>query len=120
MHCTLTIVRYPKRYSIFGFLSMAVFHMFLRLRQNISFYKLMGCGKNGTFDKTPDLQQWALLAVFSDEAVGEQSTAELYGKRIDQWWKRFHCEVWTIALNPLEGHGAWDRKQSFGTFAQKL
>lgn len=23
----------------------------------------MGCGKNGTFDKVPDLQQWAIITV---------------------------------------------------------
>jgi hypothetical protein len=65
MICTLTIVRYPKYVGWAGFLSMAVFHFPLFLNKKISFYKLMGCGKNGTFDKSPDWRQWAVLVVNS-------------------------------------------------------
>ena len=114
MYCTFTIVRYPKWAAFFGFLSMAVFHFFLKRNKNISFYKLMGSGKNGTFDVVPDLQQWAILAAFTKNFEGEPSTRALYGRYINNWWKRFNCEVLTIGLQPTEGHGTWDGKECFG------
>ncbi len=114
MHSTLTIVRYPKWLSFFGFMSMAVFHLFLQKNKAIHFYKLMGSGKNGTFDVHPDLRQWAVLAVFNNEIMNEVSTEILYGKKIAGWWKKFNCEVMTIAVEPIEGHGKWDGKECFG------
>ncbi|MEO5944942.1 MAG: spheroidene monooxygenase, partial [Ferruginibacter sp.] len=63
MQVSLTIIRYRKIFVPFAFFAMAIFRLPLWLNKNISFYKLMGSGKNGTFDKTPDLQQWAILTV---------------------------------------------------------
>ncbi len=74
----------------------------------------MGSGKNGTFDIRPDLRQWAILAVFDKEINTEISTEQLYGKSIATWWRRCHCEVMTIAVEPIEGHGKWDGKECFG------
>lgn len=106
---------------------MAIFRLPLSLNQKISFYKLMGCGKNGTFDKTPDLQQWAVLTVFSDKEkilaiTGASYNSEtmhtalamVHGRLITAWWKFFGCEVWMLLLQPLEGHGLWDGKTVFG------
>ncbi len=114
MHSTLTLVRYPKWLSSAGFLSMAVFHFFLQKQKHIRFYKLMGSGKNGTFDIHPDLRQWAIMAVFDKEIISEVSTEQLYGKSIVAWWNRCRCEVMTIAIEPIEGHGKWDGKECFG------
>lgn len=74
----------------------------------------MGSGKNGTFDITPDLRQWAVMAVFCIELNQPISTEELYGKQIANWWKRCCCEVMTIGLEAIEGHGKWDGKECFG------
>ena len=63
MIATLSIVRYPSYLGWAGFLSMALFRLPLWLSSKIHFYKLMGCGRNGTFDKTPDWRQWALLSI---------------------------------------------------------
>ena len=63
MQTTLTIFRYKNWGIPFAFLSMAVFRFPLFFNKKISFYKLMGSGKNGTFDKEPDLNQWAIFAV---------------------------------------------------------
>jgi hypothetical protein len=62
----ITFTRYRIWAIPFAFLSMALFHLFLAFNKSISFYKLMGCGKNGTFDKVPDLRQWAILTVYND------------------------------------------------------
>ena len=66
MICVVTIIRYPKYYGIFGVLSMALFHLPLWLNKNITFYKLMGSGKDGSFSKQPDWRQWAILFTTND------------------------------------------------------
>lgn len=125
MISTLTIVRYPQWMGWAGFLSMAIFRLPLSFNPSVSFWKLMGCGKNGSFDKIPDLRQWAILTVTKKAALDSgistvelspdfQNTKTLYGKFIAGWWKLFGCETWTLLLEPLEGHGFWDGKQPFG------
>ena len=119
MTVTLTILRYRKRFIPFALLSMMLFRLPLWLNKNISFYKLLGSGKNGTFDKRPDWQQWGILTVGSGQsAVGcmEHKTLyrQLYGSFIGGWIRLFGCETWTIFLEPIGGHGTWDGKKVFG------
>ena len=125
MITTLTIVRYPKWLALAGIFSMAVLRLPLMLNNAIFFSKLMGSGKNGSFDKTPDLRQWALICAFnsfdldymnsmSDDFTNEKMLNHLYGGFINNWWKFWRCEIWTIVLQPIEGHGLWDGKEVFG------
>ena len=118
MLVSLTIIRYPGKYVPFAFLAMAAFRLPLSLNKKLSFYKLMGCGKNGTFDKTPDVNQWAILAVHKEDPCFHENKT-LYGTFIDSWWKRFKCETFTIFLDPIEGHGKWDGKKVFGELSGK-
>lgn len=129
MIATLTILRYRKRFIPFALLAMVFFRPTLWLNKKISFWKLLGSGKNGTFDKHPDWQQWGILAVGSAElAVGRMEPAgleskclykQLYGSFIAGWIRLFRCEVWTIFLEPMEGHGTWDGKKAFGELPQQ-
>lgn len=77
----------------------------------------MGTGKNGTFDKRPDWQQWAILCVLKDAAVTQAHPA--YGSFIKNWYRLFGCELFTMLLEPIEGHGTWDGKKVFGTLPPK-
>ncbi len=119
MYAFLTIVRYPKNKAWAGFLSMAYFRFPLFFNKNASFYKLMGCGKNGTFDKVPDWQQWAILMITDKNNQNVHLSSfnykKLYGRFITNWWKFFGCSKWTVILEPIEGHGKWDGKEAFGT-----
>ncbi len=122
MICTLTIARYPKYFGWVGILSMAVFHFPLFLKKQISFYKLMGCGKNGTFDKTPDWRQWAVLVVNSEKLIVNNlilNHKSQIPNLLNGWFKFFHAEVFTIVLQPIEGHGTWDGKQVFGNLPKQ-
>lgn len=107
----LTIVRYPRSKIAFAILAMAVFHFPLWFNKGISFYKLMGSGKNGTFDKTPDWQQWALLTVPSANGADAKDGA---GSFINGWFSFFNCETYQLVLESLESHGKWDGKKPFG------
>jgi hypothetical protein len=100
-------VRYPKYLGLFGFFSMALFRLPLYLNKEIKFFKLMGSGKNGAFDIHPDLNQWALL--FTAENKYVKAPAFFY-----EWWKFFHCDIKEFLLQPIEGHGLWDRQKVFG------
>ncbi len=124
MLVTLTILRYPKKYIFFAVLAMAIHRIPLSLNKNISFYKLLGCGKNGTFDKNPDWQQWGILAVHENENNHNNFNAgtiisSLLGPFIDKWLRFFNAETWTILLQPMEGHGKWDGKNPFGDLARQ-
>jgi hypothetical protein len=112
MFCTLIIVRYPKYLGIFGFFSMMIFRLPLMLNRKIIFWKLMGSGKNGTFDIRPDFRQWALLYT-----IAEPSThIPLF---IQRYLKFFRCDVKQIIMQPLEGRGLWDGKKVFGELSKQ-
>src|SRR3989339_24249 len=108
MIATLSIVRYPHFLGWAGFLSMAFFRLPLWMSKKTKFYKLMGCGRNGTFDKTPDWRQWALLTISTKDNAGFRPSF------ISTWWKFFGVEIWELQLDPIEGHGTWDGKTVFG------
>jgi len=115
MITTLTIVRYPRNVGWAGFLSMAIFRFPMWVSNKIVFWKLMGCGKNGTFDKTPDWRQWAILISSKDEI----NTNNVVPSFIVYWWKFWKCEKWTLVMEPIEGHGTWDGKKVFGTLPKQ-
>lgn len=119
----LSIIRYKKRYIPFAFLAMALFRLPLYFNKKISFYKLMGSGKNGTFDKTPDLQQWAILInneeLIINNALNSNLFVTLYGRFIARWLSFFKTKTITYFLEPIEGHGFWDAKKPFGELPVK-
>ncbi|MCY7421990.1 MAG: spheroidene monooxygenase [Chitinophagaceae bacterium] len=119
MYVTLTIARYTTATSSAGIASMAFFRLPLFFQKKISFYKLLGCGKNGTFDKTPDLKQWGILTVHNSiddfkRGNKEDFQQSVYGSSLTRWWRFFKCETWTLLLEPTDSHGLWDGKKVFG------
>lgn len=126
MHAAITIVRYKKRYIYFAVTAMGIHSLFLFLNRSIQFYKTLGCGKGGTFSKQPDWQQWGLLVVKKDmrsqlraDISHHQLIKEIYGSFIAGWYKLFGCELWTVILEPIEGHGTWNGKKAFGELPPK-
>lgn len=118
MNCTLTIVRYPKYLGFAGFVSMALFRLPLMFNKKISFWKLLGCGKNGTFDIHPDWRQWGVLTASGISENYKPQTTN-YKPLYNSWYKFFRCEVWTVILEPIEGHGTWDGSEVFGTLPKQ-
>ncbi len=102
---------------------MALFRLPLVLDKKISFWKLLGCGKNGTFDIHPDWRQWGLLVVSEQLPAGLHESikqkAFLHQPFITAWWKFFRCEQFSLLLKPIEGHGTWDGKEVFGPLAKQ-
>ena len=86
----------------------------------------MGSGKNGTFDKTPDLHQWSILCVFQHDYFRgtrllshDQLLEKAYGKFIAGWIKFFKGKSQTFLLEPLEGHGFWNGREVFGSLPKR-
>src|SRR6476620_733741 len=111
MIVALTIVRYPKKYIAFAFLAMAIHRFPLWLNKKCTFWKLLGCGKNGTFDINPDYQQWGLLSVWNQE---EDYILFAQKSFLAKWWKLFIEEKFEIIGEPVESHGKWSGKEPFG------
>lgn len=110
MVVSLTLVRYPKATVFFALWAMVLHRFPLWFNRRISFFKLMGCGKNGFFDIRPDWRQWAILTVHEAEELPPLP----YGSFIHGWYRFFRCETFTIQLSPLESHGLWAGKTPFG------
>ena len=113
---TITVIRYSKKYVPFALMAMGLHRLPLLFKKDIKFYKLMGCGRNGSFDKNIDWQQWAIFTIHTStiNCDSKDIINNLYGKFIGKWVDTFHCETFTIILHPLEGHGVWDGKKIFG------
>jgi hypothetical protein len=73
----------------------------------------MGSGKNGTFDIHPDLSQWAVL--FTAENISVKAPGFIYN-----YFGFFHCDVKEFLLQPMEGHGLWDKKKVFRELYQQV
>jgi hypothetical protein len=110
----LVVIRYPKLFSFFGFLSMALFHLPLAMNKNIAFYKLMGTGKNGSFDIWPDLSQWSVMVFYKKEKYSttdfQKLTQKILGGFIFNWLRFFKAETRFFHLEPYAGHGTWDNR----------
>ncbi len=120
MVCVVSVIKYPKYLGFFGVLSMALFHFPLFFNKEISFYKLMGTGKNGSFDIHPDWNQWAVLIILNDELwmmneeIKKVRLQTINGTFINSYLKLFNCKTETIILKPISSHGTWDNKNCFG------
>lgn len=111
MIVSLTIVRYRKAFIPLALLAMAIHRMPLMLQKGCTFWKLMGCGRNGSFDLTPDWQQWGLLATWNSRADFDSFYQRSF---IAGWWRKFTAESWTLLAEPLQSHGTWDGDTPFG------
>ncbi|MEJ6979030.1 DUF3291 domain-containing protein [Pedobacter sp. P351] len=90
---------------------MAIHRIPLMFTKQCSFWKLLGSGKNGTFDKQADLEQWALLTVWDTEKDFNYFLKKSF---ISSWWSILASETYTILCEPLISHGLWDGKEPFG------
>ncbi|MXV52060.1 DUF3291 domain-containing protein [Pedobacter sp. HMF7647] len=89
---------------------MAIHRLPLALNKKCSFWKLLGSGKNGTFDLRPDWQQWGLLSVWeSTEALQEFQQKSV----ISKWWRHFTCEKLNIICSVISSHGKWSGEEPF-------
>ena len=110
MIVSFSFIRYRRLFIPLAFIAMAIHRIPLSFFSKCKFWKLMGCGRNGTFDLQPDWQQWALMAVWDSEDDFNKFNTSSF---ISWWWKTFTTEKWTLLGIPLASHGKWDGKEPF-------
>jgi heme-degrading monooxygenase HmoA len=121
----IAVTRYKTRFIPFAFLSMAMFHIPLFFNKRVIFYKLMGCGRNGSFDIQPDFNQWAVMIFFKPDSATElgqgiNQATRLLGRLINHWWRLFGVQRHLFLLEPYAGHGTWDGKSFIDPPAGKI
>lgn len=112
MIVSLTIVRYRKAFIPIALLAMAIHRLPMWLQKGCTFWKLLGSGRNGTFDLNPDWQQWGLLATWESREDFDRFNERSF---IASWWNKLTIERWTILCSPLQSHGKWDGNEPFGS-----
>ncbi len=118
MIVVINVSRYVGYKAIMGILSMMFFNIYIFFfKTSSSFFKLMGTGKNGTFDIHPDFGQWAFLGVWESEA----SFYEFYNNSyIKRYIDKFSSTSYSIFLSPIQSHGKWDGREPFGNFKNEM
>jgi hypothetical protein len=117
----LTVINYPRNFFLPGLLSMALFRLPMLWQKRHDFIKLMGTGRNGSFDIHPDWQQWTIFSVTdqSPEFFADQDPiimmGKMYGDFIARWCRWWKCECCFIICEIREGHGTWNGR----TFADR-
>ncbi len=110
MIVSLTILRYRRLFIPFALLAMAIHRIPLIMNRTCSFWKLLGCGKNGGFGLQPDWRQWGLLAVWDSQQAFIDFNERSF---VSWWWNLFAAERWTTLCVPIASHGKWDGKEPF-------
>ncbi|MEY4703078.1 MAG: spheroidene monooxygenase [Bacteroidota bacterium] len=114
MNTIIIVARYRTWAIPFAFISMALFHLIFVWNRKLTFYKLMGSGKNGSFDIVPDLHQWVILINTEEcKELSEEHVYSLTGVFFRIWNRIFTKNISFIFLQPLQGHGQWDGSNPF-------
>lgn len=100
---------------------MAFFRVAMWFNRRVDFFKLMGCGKNGTFDIRPDFRQWAVMVFwksddFKCDAMGDEELARKFlGRFLTLWLNFFGARNRIFLLEPSAGRGTWDGRSFAGS-----
>ncbi|MFK7936966.1 MAG: DUF3291 domain-containing protein [Saprospiraceae bacterium] len=108
---TLTFFRYTDfgaQFWAFGMMQFA--HADLSKTKGLTFYKLMGSGKNAGFNPLPDWSTYALLQVWEDEAAANDFFQQ---SPLIQRYDQQSTERWTIYMRTIMARGEWSQQQPF-------
>lgn len=108
---TISFFRYSGlKPKIWAFSMMQTGHTHLRSVNGLSFYKLMGSGKNGGFNPFPDWSVYALLQVWDDELAANNF---FESHPLTEQYRSKATEIWTLFLKNIAAHGTWNSKKPF-------
>ncbi len=110
---TITFFRYTTfQTKAWAFQMMQFAHGPLSKIQGLTFYKLMGSGKNEGFNPFPDWGVYSLLQVWESEAEADSFFAEA---KLMSRYRKNATEVWTIYMKNIVAKGEWSQQQPFQT-----
>lgn len=117
----LIVIRYPAFMGWLGLISMALFHIPLLWAKRIAFYKLLGTGRNGTFDLRPNWREWAIFLTTTTLPQHPYDSKALShikfwcGDIISSWCRLFKTTTRVTILECLSSKGSWDGRELFET-----
>lgn len=108
---TLSFFKYEGfRNKIWAFGMMQYAHAYLAETPGLSFYKLMGTGKNEGFNPLPDWSTYTLLCVWESE---EDARAFYENSNLIQKYRAHTEHEWTLYLKTIMTKGEWSGKKPF-------
>lgn len=108
---TLSLFRYPDVLSkMWAFGQMQFSHKEMIKIPGLTFYKLMGSGKDIGFSPLPDWGVYAMLCIWENEEVAQHffEHTEIFKR-----YKNHSSEQWTIFMKPLQAKGLWSGGNPF-------
>ena len=107
---TLTIFTLRPGHRRWGLAQMGTSPPLLRRVPGLRFFKLLGSGGTNGFGLKPNLDRYALLAVWDSAAAA----AAFEAGALWTGYQRRSREQWRLELEPLKAHGQWDGQKPFG------
>ena len=108
---TLTLFNFSGVWNkIWAFGQMQFAHASIRKTPGLTFYKLMGSGKDPGFNPLPDWSVYALLCNWENEAAANdffQNAAKF------KQYQNHTTEQWTIFMKPIHAKGLWSGSNPF-------
>lgn len=89
---------------------MATMPALLEQVPGLTFFKLLGSGKDRVFTLVPDLYQYGLMGTWSSEPAAD---AFLQHSPVMAAYRAHSREEWTIRMVPVKSHGLWDGRNPF-------
>jgi hypothetical protein len=102
---SLTLFGIKKGHWRWGLTQMGSMPKRLRQVPGLSFFKLLGSGKDRVFSLLPDFYQYGLMATWTS---AEAADAFLLDSPVLDEYRRHSHELWTIKMMPVRSHGFWD------------
>lgn len=107
---TLTLFRYPKSARAWALVAMGRHRGALARTPGLLFWRLLGCGVGPAFSLEPDLERYALLAVWETPAAADAFLDDSPCMRAQ---RARAVEEWTVRLSPAVAHGSWGGENPF-------
>ncbi len=111
MVASFHLVRYPRRRIPAELVRFVTQRPALRRSTGLQFARVLGSARGQSMSLSADLSRWALFAVWDDDAALEDFLAT---SPVSAHWRRHATETWTVGLEPLAAHGAWDGVNPLG------
>jgi heme-degrading monooxygenase HmoA len=107
---TLTLFGIKKGHWRWGLAQMATMPPRLQQVPGLSFFKLLGSGKDRVFTLRPDFYLYGLLATWDSETAAD---AFLQRSPVIETYDSHSHEQWTIKMAPVRSQGLWDGVNPF-------
>jgi hypothetical protein len=102
---TLTIFGLKEGHWRWGLAQMGTMPPRLQQVPGLSFFKLLGSGKDHVFSLRPDFYLYGLLATWESAAAAE---VFLRDSPVMDAYREHAAEQWTVKMTPLRSQGLWD------------